>query len=163
MKIEIERKFLVADDSWRSGAGEGLSCVQGYISSESTDVTVRVRRIGDQGFLTLKGKTEGVSRPEMEYEIPVDDAEYMLKNLCSGRVVSKTRYILPVKGLQWEVDVFSGLNNGLVLAEIELEGEGQPFETPEWLGEEVSHDSRYYNAALARDPFSKWEPYKILA
>ncbi len=156
MKIEIERKFLVNGDGWRVMVEKGLPCRQGYISSGSTDVTVRVRRIGDQGFLTLKGATRGISRPEMEYEIPVDDAEYMLQNLCGDRIVSKTRYILEVNDLQWEIDEFDGRNTGLIMAEIELECEDQPFDRPGWLGEEVSHDFRYFNAALASAPFSAW-------
>lgn len=153
MKTEIERKFLVSGDSWRDQAGEGLPCRQGYISSGPDQVTVRVRRIGGQGFLTLKGKSRGISRPELEYEIPVDEAEYMLKNFCADRVVTKTRYVLDVDGLKWEIDEFSGRNQGLILAEIELESEGQPFERPDWLGEEVSQDSRYFNAALAVKPY----------
>ena len=153
MKTEIERKFLVSGDGWRDQAGAGLPCRQGYISSGPDQVTVRVRRIGEQGFLTLKGATEGISRPELEYEIPVDEADYMLQNFCADRIVSKTRYVLEIKGLQWEVDEFSGLNKGLILAEIELESEDQPFERPDWLGEEVSQDSRYFNAALAVNPY----------
>jgi len=157
MKIEIERKFLVAGDRWRISADSGLLCEQGYISSGPDQITVRVRRIGDQGFLTLKGPTEGISRPEMEYEIPVDEAAFMLKNFCGGRIVSKTRYLAQIDGFTWEIDEFSGENRGLFLAEIELESEEQPFGKPDWLGEEVSHDSRYFNAALASFPFISWK------
>jgi CYTH domain-containing protein len=154
MKMEIERKFLVAGDGWRDVAGDGDPYEQGYIFSGPDQVTVRVRRAGDRGFLTLKGASEGISRPELEYEIPVDDAEYMLKNFCGSRVVSKKRYHASINGSHWEIDEFSGKNKGLVLAEIELESEGQAFEKPDWIDEEVSCDPRYFNATLAATPFS---------
>lgn len=156
MKQEIERKFLVRGDGWRSAAGAGISCRQGYISTESSGATVRVRLMDGQGFLTIKGRTQGISRPEMEYEIPTADAEYMLTHFCDGGVVEKVRYFIRTGSLCWEVDEFSGANEGLVVAEIELENESQPFEKPEWLGPEVSHDRRYTNAALARTPFARW-------
>lgn len=161
MKIEIERKFLVVGDGWREEAGSGLLCEQGYISSGPDQVTVRVRRIGDRGFLTLKGASEGISRPELEYEIPAAEAEYMLKNFCGNRIVSKTRFLVKFDGLTWEIDEFSKKNQGLVLAEVELESETQPVEKPEWLGEEVSDDPCYYNAALAVIPFCQWDARKI--
>lgn len=156
MKQEIERKFLVKDDRWRAEADAGVSCRQGYLSSGASGVTVRVRLMGESGFLTIKGSSKGISRDELEYEIPAADAEYMIETLCDDRVVSKMRYILIYKGLRWEVDEFSGKNSGLVLAEIELEAENQPFETPLWLGQEVSFDRRYTNAALSVAPFSQW-------
>lgn len=156
MKQEIERKFLVTGDSWRKEAGSGISCRQGYISAGPSPVTVRVRLLGEQGFLTIKGPTQGISRPEMEYEIPAADAEYMLAHLCAGGLVSKVRYILIRNGLRWEIDEFSGANQGLIVAEVELEREDQTFEKPAWLGEEVSLDRRYTNAALARHPFTQW-------
>lgn len=152
MKQEIERKFLVNGDSWRAAATGGLSCRQGYISTGSSSTTVRVRLLGKQGFLTIKGSTKGISRPEMEYEIPADEAEYMLEHLCDGGSVSKIRYILICDGSRWELDEFFGSNKGLVMAEIELEREDQPFEKPDWLGKEVSFDRRYTNAALASRP-----------
>ncbi len=156
MKQEIERKFLVTGDSWRKDAGVGISCRQGYISVDPSPVTVRVRLLGEQGFLTIKGPTQGVSRAEMEYEIPAADAEYMLAHLCAGGLVEKVRYILIHNGSRWEIDEFSGDNAGLVVAEIELEQEDQLFKKPVWLGEEVSLDRRYTNAALARHPFTQW-------
>lgn len=156
MKMEIERKFLVVDDGWRSAAGEGIVCEQGYLASTAVGVTVRVRRMGRKGFLTIKGPTTGFSRTEMEYEIPEGDAEHMIKSLCGDRVVLKRRYHIEFGGSVWEVDEFSGLNQGLVLAEIELGSEAQSFERPDWLGEEVSHDPRYFNAALAENPISLW-------
>jgi CYTH domain-containing protein len=156
MKQEIERKFLVTGDSWRAVAGAGLSCCQGYLLSGASSATVRVRRIGGQGFLTIKGPSSGISRPELEYEIPAADADYMLANLCGGRRVEKTRYVLVHNGMRWEIDEFSGDSAGLILAEIELENEEQLFDRPDWLGSEVSDDPRYFNAALAIHPFKTW-------
>lgn len=156
MKQEIERKFLVTGESWRTATGDGVPCKQGYISTGGSAVTVRIRLMGGQGFLTIKGPASGISRCEMEYEIPAADAGYMLDHLCSGRLVEKKRYFLAVNGLLWEIDEFDGHNSGLVVAEIELEHADHPFEKPDWLGEEVSLDRRYTNAALARNPFSEW-------
>ena len=156
MKMEIERKFLVVDDAWRAEVFDGLVCEQGYITSGTNDVTIRVRRMGGKGYLTLKGPTEGVSRSELEYEIPADEADFMLKTFCGDRIVSKTRYVLKQGTLCWEIDEFYGANAGLIMAEIELESEAQTFGKPQWLGEEVSHDSRYFNACLALHPVSSW-------
>lgn len=156
MNQEIERKFLVISDSWRETADGGTGYRQGYMDSGVRGVTIRVRLAGDRGYLTLKGPSTGISRPELEYEIPAEDAGYMLANFCTGAIVSKVRHILLYHGLRWEIDVFSGANQGLVMAEIELGSETQPFDKPEWLGEEVSFDRRYTNAALSRTPFSSW-------
>ena len=156
MKQEIERKFLVSGDSWRAVAGNGTACCQGYITAGKDGATVRVRLRGSQGFLTVKGRTAGISRPELEYEIPAEDAEYMIKNLCSAGLIFKKRYTLEACGQHWEIDEFSGLNEGLIVAEIELEAEDQSFGKPDWLGREVSFDPRYSNAALARNPFGQW-------
>ena len=154
MDIEIERKFLVKGDGWKAAADAGLACRQGYLAAEP-EKTVRVRIIGEQAFLTIKGATSGISRSEFEYGIPVDDAEALLA-LCGGAVVEKTRYFIEHAGMVWELDVFSAANEGLVMAEIELEAEDQSFELPDWAGQEVSGDSRYYNAYLARHPFTTW-------
>ncbi len=153
MGVEIERKFLVAGDSWRQQAGEGLSCRQGYLVS-GQGKTVRVRILGEEAFLTIKGPTAGISRSEFEYAIPSGDAAELLA-LCETRV-EKTRYFIPHGGLVWDLDVFGGANEGLVMAEVELESEGQPVELPEWAGREVSGDPRYYNSYLARNPFTLW-------
>ena len=155
--MEIERKFLVNGDSWRQVAGSGLVCEQGYLSSLVNGATVRVRKIGAEGWLTIKGPSSGISRLEMEYQIPVADAEVLLQTLCGDQIVSKTRYCVEFSGFVWEIDEFSGANRGLVLAEIELEKEDQRFEKPDWVGQEVSEDSCYYNAALAKKPFSSWK------
>jgi len=154
MGIEIERKFLVEGDSWKTEAGEGLVCRQGYLHSDEHK-TVRVRVIGEKAYLTIKGATCGITRSEFEYEIPVSDADEVLA-LCGGAVVEKKRYFIEHGGMVWELDVFAGANGGLVMAEIELESEGQKFERPDWAGEEVSGDSRYYNAYLSQHPFSTW-------
>ncbi len=148
--LEIERKFLVTGDGWREGA-TGEVMVQGYLST-SPAATVRVR-IGDNGaFLTVKGHATGISTPEFEYEIPRDHARAMLA-LCPDHQIEKTRYRVAVENHVFEVDVFEGSNRGLVVAEIELDREDEPFPRPSWLGQEVSHDVRFKNSRLARAPF----------
>jgi adenylate cyclase len=154
MGIEIEHKFLVKNESWKRGVRKKEVCRQGYLVADKTK-TVRVRIIGEKGFLTVKGSSIGTSRPEFEYAVPLSDAEALLA-LCEGRTVEKTRHYVEHAGLTWEVDVFEGANEGLVVAEIELESEGQPFDLPDWAGEEVSEDIRYYNACLAMHPFNAW-------
>jgi len=153
MAKEIERKFLLKDDSWRALA-EGTEYRQGYLSTDKKR-TVRVRTINEKGFLTVKGETIGASRLEFEYEIPWDEALELL-NLCKQPVIEKKRYKIEHDNLTWEIDEFYGVNNGLILAEIELEAEGQQFEKPEWIGTEVTHDARYYNSNLTENPFTKW-------
>ncbi|HEY8385514.1 MAG TPA: CYTH domain-containing protein [Porticoccaceae bacterium] len=155
MALEIERKFLVKNDGWR-GCSEGVLFRQGYLSSEKTRV-VRVRIAGSNAFLTIKGKTCGISRLEFEYPIPVEDASKMLDELCEKPLIEKTRYILDDGGQRWEIDEFHGVNQGLIVAEIELDDESDGFEKPSWLGREVSHDPRYFNANLARHPYSEWQ------
>jgi CYTH domain-containing protein len=149
MAIEIERKFLVLHDGWRKDAGPGRRICQGYVS-RSAGNTVRVRLIGDQAFLTVKGARAGISRPEFEYEIPVVDAEEMLAEFSLHPPIDKVRYDVPHAGMVWEVDVFEGAHTGLILAEIELDREDQPVALPPWAGPEVTHDVRYRSAALAR-------------
>lgn len=154
MGVEIERKFLVEGDSWKASADEGLVCRQGYLHA-TEDKTIRVRVIGAKAYLTIKGATTGITRSEFEYEIPVVDANEMLA-LCGDAVVEKKRYFITHGGMVWELDIFSGANEGLILAEIELESEDQPFDLPDWVGKEVSNDPRYYNAYLAQSPFFEW-------
>lgn len=156
MGTEIERKFLVVDDTWRVAAVSATQLVQGYLGRVE-QCSVRVRTGGGKAFLNIKGRTVGVQRAEYEYAIPVADAQEMLETLCGTRVVAKTRHIVPFGGRDWEVDVFEGHNAGLVVAEVELDSADASFETPTWAGEEVSHDTRYYNAALAESPYSSWE------
>ena len=154
MPDEIERKFLVKDSRWKA-FGNGELFRQGYLSLEP-ERTVRVRVAGDKGFLTIKGKTRGVTRSEYEYEIPVAEAASMLDDLCVGPQIEKLRYRINHAGQVWEVDEFLGDNAGLIVAEIELASEDQKIDLPEWVGEEVSGDPRYYNSNLTRHPFSQW-------
>ena len=151
MAIEIERKFLVINDTWRSDNPVGIRCLQGYITF-GTQKIVRVRAYGEKGFLAVKASTKGLSRLEYEYEIPLADALEMLKRLCRKSVIEKTRYIVIFAARRWEIDVFSGANKGLVLAEIELGDEQELFLKPPWLGPEVTKDRRYLNCVLSRRP-----------
>lgn len=155
MAIEIERKFLVVDDGWREKADSGMRMRQGYLQGDGT-ASVRVRQQGERAYLNIKSLTLGVRRLEYEYEIPVEDAHELLEYLCAKPLVEKTRFRLPFAGHEWEVDVFEGDNAGLVVAEIELGGEDEQFERPSWLGEEVSHDIRYYNVNLVKHPYKDW-------
>lgn len=148
MGIEIERKFLVDGDRWRAAIERTQRLDQGYIRSE--DATVRVRTIDDAGFITLKGKTTNVSRSEFEYEIPLADAVAMLDEFCGACRLTKRRHTVTVGDHEWVIDEFDGQHEGLVMAEIELEGEDEEFERPEWAGSEVSHDPRFYNSNLCR-------------
>jgi CYTH domain-containing protein len=154
MAVEIERKYLTSSEEWR-GRDEGLDYRQGYLST-TKERTVRVRTIGDQGYLTIKGLTIGATRAEYEYEIPVADAHEMLDELCLRPLVEKRRYRIPHGGLIWELDEFLGENDGLILAEVELESEDQQFELPPWIGEDVTGDPRYFNANLVEHPYSAW-------
>ena len=154
MAIEIERKFLVVDDSWR-GLGPGSRYRQGYLSTEPGR-TVRVRVADGKGYLTIKVKTVNATRAEYEYVIPLQDAGAMLDELCERPLIEKTRYRIDYQGLLWEVDEFEGENAGLVIAEVELAAADQAVALPAWIGEEVTADSRYYNASLIANPFSRW-------
>jgi adenylate cyclase len=155
MAIEIEKKFLVTDDSWKT-QGEGTHYVQGYLNTDKQR-TVRVRTIGKQSFLTIKGISVGASRKEFEYEIPYEDGLILLHELCERPIIEKIRYKIKVENdLIWEIDMFLGENAGLVVAEIELKDENQYFAKPIWLGKEVTSDTRYFNSSLIKSPFSKW-------
>jgi CYTH domain-containing protein len=154
MGQEIERKFLVINDSWRVGA-TGLPIRQGYIPTQDAR-TVRVRVIGSQGYLTLKGPAVGIIRPEFEYSIPLADAETILNTLCEPPLIEKYRYRIPAGEVVWEVDEFFGANQGLVIAEVELTSAMQEITLPPWVGLEVTQDLRYTNSNLARYPFSLW-------
>lgn len=154
MATEIERKFLLRHDGWRQGA-RGRRYRQGYLST-AVERVVRVRCVDDDAWLTIKGATKGVSRLEFEYPIPLADAEAMLADLCLPPIIDKTRYRIPHGAHCWEVDEFHGVNAGLVIAEIELGSEDESFERPDWIGEEVSGDPRYFNANLIAHPYSEW-------
>lgn len=154
MATEIERKFLVDPARWQpADAGERL--VQGYLSS-TPERTVRVRIAGTHATLTIKGLTRGIARRELEYPIPLADAEVMLDELCERPLIDKRRHREAFAGKTWEIDVFAGDNAGLVVAELELAREDEPFERPPWVTDEVSDDPRYYNAALIKAPFATW-------
>ncbi len=153
MAIEIERKFLVRGDEWRA-ATEPVHYIQGYLLADERR-TVRVRIAGNSGFLTIKGKSGGISRNEFEYRIPLEDARELLK-LSVTSIVEKKRSRIEWEGKIWEVDEFEGKNKGLILAEIELLSEDEIIEFPPWIGKEVTGDIRYYNAYLSRNPYSEW-------
>lgn len=156
MAVEIERKFLVKNNSWKDNATRKFYC-QGYLSREKGR-TVRVRRVDDKAFFTVKGvTTQGCSRDEYEYEIPVKDGQELLDNLCYQPLIEKYRYLVEFSGMIWEVDEFLRENSQLVVAEIELEHVEQSFEKPPWLGEEVTGDVRYYNSSLTLTPYSEWK------
>lgn len=159
MSIEIERKFLVKDDSWRLDAhGQRIAGVpfrQGYLPTQG-GATVRVRLEGASAKLTIKGKTQGLSRLEFEYSIPLQDAQRMLDELCEKPLIEKVRYCRSEQGYVWEIDEFSGDNQGLIVAEIELDSEDEQPPLPAWVGKEVTGDARYFNVALVKHPFKDW-------
>lgn len=154
MGIEIERKFLI-DQTKLPPLTNGYTITQGYIPTRD-HTTVRIRIRDKEAFLTIKGKSEGASRLEFEYPIPLADAQAMLTNLCSTSLIDKTRYLITHEGHIWEVDVFEGANKGLIVAEIELESEEEEFTLPEWVSEEVTHDVRYFNSQLIENPYTQW-------
>ena len=154
MQKEIERKFLVVGDAWRS-LDEGVMIRQGYLNSDKAR-TVRIRTVGDDAFMTVKGPTVGITRMEFEYPIPFDDCLAMLENLAETPVIEKKRYKIPIGNFIWEVDEFFGVNEGLIVAEIELPSEDTPFDKPDWIGEDVSGDPRYFNSSLVSHPYTTW-------
>jgi len=154
MGKEIERKFLIKGNDWKKNSKEVLFR-QGYLSTVK-ERTVRVRTIDNKGFLTIKGITIGATRAEYEYEISVSDAKEMLDSLCEKPIIEKTRTKIEYKGLIWEVDEFFGENEGLIVAEVELVSEDQKPAIPEWIGEEVTGDPRYFNSNLIKNPFKNW-------
>ena len=155
MGVEIERKFLVVDDSWRDSASVGMRYRQGYLSTDPRS-SVRVRVCGEKAWLNIKGAAVGMTRSEYEYEIPPADAHAILEELCVKPLIEKTRFIVEHDGRAWEVDVFDGDNAGLVVAELELESVRDEFTLPAWAGEDVSGDVRYYNQRLVEHPYSRW-------
>ncbi|MEC9482810.1 MAG: CYTH domain-containing protein [Halomonas sp.] len=155
MAKELERKFLLADSAWRNEIERSERMMQGYLNDVGP-VSVRARIAGQRAWLNIKSRTLGISRDEFEYEIPLADAERMLDHLTTGPVIDKTRHFVRHAGLLWEIDEFHGENDGLIVAEVELEHVDQPFERPAWLGEEVSHEARYYNVSLVKMPYSQW-------
>ena len=157
MAAEIERKYLVRDSSFLADH-QGTLYRQGYLSSSPEDLTVvRIRTVGPKAYLTIKSATTGIVRTEYEYEIPSADAAELLDTLCRPPLIEKTRYQINHAGHTWEIDLFAGDNQGLIVAEIELEDESQTFAPPPWLGDEVSHDPRYFNFNLAQNPYKNWK------
>ena len=154
MGKEIERKFLVRREEWKSLA-KGTAYRQGYLNS-AKERTVRIRTIDDKAFLTIKGLTVGATRSEYEYEIPLVECNAMLDTLAEKPIIDKKRYKVPFEGLTWEIDEFFGDNAGLIVAEVELESEEQDFKKPEWVGEEVTGDPRYFNSNLINHPYTRW-------
>lgn len=155
MAREIERKFLVTGEGWREAVERRAHYRQGYLASDKF-CSIRVRVSDSEAFLNIKSATLGIQRQEYEYPIPLADAQEILDGLCEGPLIEKTRHYVRHGGHLWEVDVFEGDNAGLVVAEIELEHEDEAFERPPWIGEEVSHDPRYYNVCLVRHPYKTW-------
>ena len=155
MKTEIERKFLVLNSSYKS-LGKYEYCIQGYIRSINEPL-VRIRIIGNKSYLTMKSDVNGITRLEYEYEIPNEDAQDLLKLFCKKTIIEKNRYIIHYKSTLWEVDEFLGDNQGLVVAEVELESEQQSYNKPNWVGTEISTDKKYYNYNLAQCPYKTWD------
>ena len=155
MKIEIERKFLLKNDSWRKHYSKKMQLRQAYLFT-SPDCSVRVRVSDAEGWITIKGRTHNISRSEYEYLIPKADAESMLTEFAVENIIEKIRYFIDYKGSEWVIDEFFGSNRGLIVAEIELSSEDAIYEKPAWIGEEVSHDYRYYNSNLSKKPYTKW-------
>lgn len=154
MGLEIERKFLVNNDAYKSSSGVHIQ--QGYLLG-SEEMSIRIRIMEDAACLAIKGSTISATRQEFEYPIPITDAREMINDLCEEPLIDKHRYVVDYKGNTWDVDEFHGPNEGLVIAEIELESEDQSFEKPEWIGEEVTGDERYYNMNLVRNPYKDWK------
>lgn len=155
MAVEIEHKFLVRDECWRREVERSVRMRQGYLTSDAR-CSVRVRVAGDQGHLNVKSGTLGIQRSEYEYLIPLAEAEEMLDTLCEQPLLEKTRHFVRFGGHLWEIDEFEGDNAGLIVAEVELSRIDEPFDQPDWLGADVSHDIRYYNSQLARHPYRTW-------
>jgi adenylate cyclase len=155
MSTEIERKFLLENDSWRKDADEGLYMVQGYMGSNEKS-SIRIRINGDTANLNIKSKTIGIQRSEYDYPIPIDEAKEILESLCDKPFIEKTRFHVMHDGHEWEIDVFAGDNEGLIVAELELDSVDENFTLPDWVGEDVSEDPRYYNICLVSHPFKDW-------
>ncbi len=153
MGKEIERKYLVSGTQWKDAAA-GTLYRQGYLNSQKERV-VRVRTMGDKAALTIKGISVGATRLEFEYDIPFEDCQQLLE-LCEQPLIEKTRYKIEHRGLIWEIDEFHGVNDGLIVAECELESEDQQIDKPKWVGDEVTSDPRYFNSNLIANPFSTW-------
>lgn len=156
MAIEIERKFLLKSDNWRSQVSHHATIRQGYLSRDAQS-SVRIRIAGGKANINVKSTEDGIYRLEYEYDIPLEDAEEMLKLVAHRPLIEKTRHIVHWGGHCWEIDEFFGDNNGLIVAEVELGGVDEAFERPPWIGKEVSTDARYYNSNLSKLPYASWK------
>lgn len=158
MGIEIERKFLLRNDSWKQRVVKSVHLCQGYLQTGAGGAcSIRVRVDGDEARLNIKSATLGTTRTEFDFGIPAADGEAILAQLCARPFVEKTRHYVEHRGHWWEIDIFEGDNAGLMVAEIELKSEDEAFEIPDWIGEEVSSDPRYYNSNLVKNPYSRWK------
>jgi len=155
MGIEIERKFLLKNENWKQTVSSSARIKQGYLAG-SDKSSVRIRIEGDKANINIKSMTLAITRQEYEYSIPMADAEKLLQDLCEQPQIEKIRYIVEHEDHKWEIDVFAGDNNGLIVAEIELQNENEIFAIPEWIGDEVSEQLKYYNVNLIKYPFSSW-------
>lgn len=156
MGQEIERKFLVRGNGWQSDVRRTIRMRQGYLSEGITN-SVRVRMENDEAYINVKSSRDGINRLEFQYPVPPEDAASMLDNVALRPLIEKTRHEVPVADHVWEVDVFEGDNEGLIVAEVELSDAKEPFERPEWVGDEVSQDRRYYNVSLRENPYKNWK------
>ncbi len=154
MATETERKFLLQNDDWRRQVLSKKEISQGYLNSHAAR-TVRIRVTGGKGIITIKGKSRGISRAEYEYEIPVEEAKALLM-LCEKPIIEKTRFLVDFEGKTWEIDEFYGDNLGLAVAEVELQSETEEIGLPAWVGDEVSHDRKYFNSSLIKRPYTSW-------
>lgn len=155
MAVEIERKFTLKNDNWRKDVQRSQRYVQGYLAGNDRS-SIRVRIAGDKANLNIKSATLGIFRQEYEYDIPLSDAEEMIETLCEKPVIDKIRHFVSFAGKTWEIDEFSGENQGLIVAEVELYSENEQITLPEWVDEDVSHDTRYYNVCLVKNPYKNW-------
>lgn len=153
--FEFERRFLVRSDDWR-GAAAGVTAIRQAYLTRANEPSVRIRRLPDRAKLTIKAPRDGIGRAELEYPIPLDHADYLLDNVCARPAVEKLRHRVPYGGMVWVVDEFTGLNQGLVLAEIEMNGPTQVVPLPFWLGEEITRDDRFRNSSLYHFPYAEW-------
>ena len=157
MAIEIERKFLLSSDQWRELVTKKVKMQQGYLATSANAASVRVRIVGDKANLNIKSATLELFRHEYEYPIPIVDAQEMLEHLCETPLIEKIRHYVSVGNHVWEIDEFSGDNAGLIVAEVELQHVDEKFDKPQWLGDEVTQDKRYYNVCLVRHPYKQWK------
>ena len=156
MAKEIERKFTIINNNWKEAVSSSSRFRQGYMGTDEK-ASVRIRLEDDKANINIKSATLGIQRQEYEYDIPVTDANEMLDTLCHKPLIEKTRHYVQHQGKTWEIDVFEGDNQGLVVAEIELDSEDESFTLPDWAGEDVSHDTRYYNVCLVSHPYKDWD------